>query len=63
MKKIRVTKTEAVLLELIEWAKGNRGTKHGNPYMVPEMKSAMQHLAKRYGFKDWMDISELIRGR
>jgi len=31
-------KVEYALVNLLEWAKGNRGTKHGNPYLVVEVK-------------------------
>ncbi len=63
LKRIRVTETEKVMLDLLEWAKGNRGSKSMNPYLVPEVAAAMKHLAKRYGFKEWMDVSELVRVR
>ena len=32
------------LYELVQWAKGLRGDKDGNPYCVPEVKRALQAL-------------------
>ena len=43
------------LCNLLEWAKGNKGSKHSNPYCVPEVKSALEHLAKLQGIKDYLD--------
>ena len=43
---------DQVLMDLLEWAKGNRGSKHVNPYLVPEVKAALIHLARRRGFED-----------
>lgn len=37
--------TTKVLMDLLEWAKGNRGSKSGNPYTIPEVKAALKHLA------------------
>jgi hypothetical protein len=52
--------TIKVLMDLLEWAKGNRGSKSGNPYGIPEVKAALQHLADLQGIKttsnsEWMD--------
>ena len=44
--------TVRVLMDLLEWAKGNRGSKSSNPYTIPEVKNALIHLAKLQGFKD-----------
>ena len=43
------------LCNLLEWAKGNKGSKHINPYGVPEVKSALETLAKLQGIKDYLD--------
>lgn len=48
--------TQAHLAAVIEWAKGQRGSKQGNPYGVPEIKAALQHLAAIKGLKDWLDV-------
>ena len=48
-----LTKT---LAGLLEWAKGNRGTKTGNPYMFPEVKTALQVLAKIKGINNYLDV-------
>jgi len=44
-----------VLCNLLEWAKGNKGSKHINPYTVPEIKAALQYLAEIQGVKDYLD--------
>ena len=46
-------KTITVLCDLLEWAKGNRGCKEGNPYLIPEVKAALQHLADIQGIKTY----------
>ncbi len=38
---------ERALANLLEWAKGNRGPKHSNPYGVPEVQAALTVLASR----------------
>jgi len=43
------------LCEVLEWAKGLRGSKSCNPYAVPEVKAALQFLAKLQGAGDWLD--------
>jgi predicted membrane chloride channel (bestrophin family) len=43
------------LCEVLEWAKGQRGRKDINPYMVPEIKEALKHLADLQGIKDYLD--------
>ena len=48
-------KTIHHLCEVLEWAKGNRGSKSGNPYMIPEIKEALKHLAELQGIKDYLD--------
>lgn len=35
---------------LLQWAVGNRGSKEGNPYGIPEIKAALQTLAKARGW-------------
>ena len=48
---------QIALCNLLEWAIGNRGSKHMNPYGVPEVKAALKVLAKRQGRTDWMDAN------
>ena len=45
----------AVLCDLLEWAKGNRGSKHNNPYSVPEVKAALKIISAIQGGRDWME--------
>ena len=45
------------LCGVLEWAKGNRGPKDGNPYCVDEIKTALQVLAQRQGCKDFFDAN------
>lgn len=45
---------ETALMNLLEWAKGNRGNKRVNPYGVPEVKAALKVLARIQGVSDWM---------
>ena len=47
--------TIAVLCDLLHWAKGNRGSKAGNPYAVPEVKAALKHLAELQGITSYFD--------
>lgn len=49
-------KTVTVLCDLLEWAKGNRGAKSGNPYLIPEIKAALKHLARLQGIDDHLDV-------
>ncbi len=51
--------TEQILMDVLEWAKGNRGSKSGNPYMIPEIKSALKHLAKIQGRQDYLDAKTI----
>jgi len=48
-------KTIKVLCDLLELVKGNRGSKEGNPYLIPEVKAALQHLADLQGIKDYLN--------
>lgn len=48
--------TEEHLANVIEWGIGNRGTKSCNPYSIPEIKSALKHLAKLQGISDHLDV-------
>lgn len=41
----------SVLANLLEWAKGQRGSKSINPYMVPEVKAALKLLAEMKGHR------------
>lgn len=45
----------STLCDLLEWAKGNRGTKSGNPYTIPEVKDALTLLAKIQGVENYLD--------
>lgn len=51
----KMNETVKVLMDLLEWAKGNRGSKSGNPYGIPEVKAALKHLAKMQGISDYLD--------
>jgi hypothetical protein len=53
-------KCDKVLCDLLEWAKGNRGSKQGNPYAIPEVKQALQYLAAKQGRKDWLDAKTTV---
>jgi hypothetical protein len=44
------------LIEVIELVKGNRGSKDGNPYMIPEVKAALKHLAEILNENSYLDI-------
>ena len=46
---------ETSLKNVLEWAKGNRGSKHGNPYCVPEVIEALKVLARIQGVSHWYD--------
>lgn len=48
--------TKAHLAAVLEWAKGYRGDKRGNPYCVPEIKAALKHLAEIEGIEDYLDV-------
>ncbi len=41
---------------LARWATG--GDKHKNPYCYPEVKQALQTIARVRGRKDWMDAND-----
>ena len=45
----------SALCNLLEWAKGNRGSKAANPYMVPEVVDALKLLAKIQGVENYLD--------
>lgn len=49
------TEAEKRLARLIEWAIGNRGSKNGNPYAIPEVEGAMAYLAKRQGHNSYLN--------
>ena len=51
-------RTEYALVNLLEWAKGNRGTKHGNPYGVLEVKLALITLAHLWDRDDYLDVDK-----
>jgi len=46
------------LANLLEWAKGERGSKDINPYCVPEVKEALKVLAEIYHLdpKDYLNV-------
>lgn len=50
------TDLKKALANLLEWAVGNRGSKSGNPYMFPEVKNALEVLAKIEGIKNYLDV-------
>jgi len=56
MKRKPTTKAQAHLANVLEWAVGNRGSKEGNPYSIPEIKAALKYLAKLEGITDWLDV-------
>ena len=43
------------LQNLLEWAKGNREAREGNPYCKPEVRQALKVLASIQGKKDCLD--------
>jgi hypothetical protein len=45
----------SALCDLLEHVKGNRGPRDGNPYLVPEVKSALQVVANVQGVEDYLD--------
>jgi hypothetical protein len=47
---------------LLEWAKGNRGSKTGNPYCIPEVRHALKTLASIQGVKDYLDADTTVEG-
>lgn len=47
----RVATLEFALANLVEWAKGNRGSKVGNPYCIPEVQVALMTLAAGQGIE------------
>lgn len=49
----------AHLCNVLEWAKGNRGSKDGNPYLVPEIEAALRFLGKLQGV-DWVDATDAV---
>jgi hypothetical protein len=51
------TKVKAIahLCNVLEWAKGNRGSKRCNPYCVPEVVAALKFLAELQGINNWLD--------
>jgi len=48
------------LADVLEWAKGNRGSKSGNPYGIPEIKAALQVLAKVQGNSSYLDVDTAL---
>lgn len=45
------------LANVLEWAKGNRGPKTGNPYGIPEIKEALVFLAELEGIESYLDVN------
>uniref|UniRef100_A0A6H2A3A7 Uncharacterized protein n=1 Tax=viral metagenome TaxID=1070528 RepID=A0A6H2A3A7_9ZZZZ len=56
MKPARHPKTAAHLAAVLEWAKGNRGPKNTNPYAVPEIKAALEHLSEITTGGSWIAV-------
>ena len=52
----------AALQNVLEWAKGSRGSKNTNPYGVPEVEAALKVLAKLQGRTDWLDANTKAEG-
>ena len=52
--------TIKVLCDLLEWSKGLRGSKDINPYGVPEVRAALEHLAELQGKKDYLDAETKV---
>ena len=54
---------EEALCNLLEWAKGNRGSRCGNPYCVPEVRDALKVLARMQGLDEsrWLDAETKTR--
>ena len=53
-----ITVSENTLRELMQWAIGNRGSKHTNPYTVPEVRAMLIEIAEhrgRYGADSYLD--------
>lgn len=53
------------LCDVLEWAKGNRGSKEGNPYGIREIADALKLLAKiqhgpGVGKHAWLDADTKI---
>lgn len=48
--------TKQHLANLLEFVKGNRGPKQGNPYGIPEVEEALKHLAKLEGISDYLNV-------
>jgi hypothetical protein len=66
-----MTKTkqlEIALCNLLEWAKGNRGPRDGNPYLVPEVRDALITLQSVRGqptnkYMDAITVPPKVRKR
>lgn len=46
---------QLTLMNLLDWAIGNRGNKEDNPYSVPEVKAALALLAKAQMRNGWQE--------
>ncbi len=44
-----ITLSESTLKELMQWVVGNRGSKSGNPYCVPEVRNMLIEIAEHRG--------------
>ena len=56
-----ITVSEDTLKELMQWAIGNRGSKHTNPYTVPEVRNMLVEIAEhrgRFNANSWIDALE-----
>ena len=56
-----MTIDDKVLSDLLEWIIGNRGSKHGNPYGVPEVKALLKAIAHELNIKDYLDVNVALR--
>ena len=56
-------KVEWALANLLEWAKGKRGTKEGNPYCIKEVKEALKVLAEIDGIADYLDVDTKTKAK
>ena len=55
MTKIQKQLVTAALMNVCDWAIGNRGSKERNPYSYPEVKEALGVLAALQGREGWIN--------
>lgn len=53
------------LYHLLEWATGNRGSKSGNPYGIPEVRQALEALNRSHGAENasYLNAKEIHRAQ